>query len=128
MVRQGPGVESVIDSLLPDEQAGLFWCGKSTMDQAVSLTKNIEDCFEAKRKVDAVFVDLTAAEYYDSTWHRGLTCKLLRLLPYKHMIQIIMEVVRNKFTLTTRSGEKCRLQRQEIGIPQGSVLPPPPLI
>ena len=38
----------------------------------------------------AVFVDLTAV--YDIVWHRGLTCKLLRLLPNKHMVQLIMEL------------------------------------
>ena len=34
------------------------------MDQTVSLTQNIEDSFEAKKKAGAVFVDLTAA--YDT--------------------------------------------------------------
>ena len=69
-------VEPLIDPLLPKEQAG-FRRGKSTVDQVVLLTQNIEDSFEA----GAVFIDLTAA--YDTVWHRGLTCKLLRLLPDK---------------------------------------------
>ena len=60
------------------------------MDQVVVLTQNIEDSFEAKKKTGAVFVDLTAA--YDTVWHRGLTCKLLRLLPDKHMVRMIMEL------------------------------------
>ena len=70
-------VERLIDPLLPKEQAG-FRRGKSTVDQVVLLTQNIEDSFEAKMKAGAVFVDLTAA--YDTFWHRDLTCKLLRLL------------------------------------------------
>ena len=53
------------------------------MDQTVLLTQNIEDLFETKKKTGAVFVNLTAA--YDTVWHRGLTCKFLRLLPDKHM-------------------------------------------
>ena len=65
------------DPLLPKEQAG-FRHGKSTVDQVVLLTQNIEDSFEAKKKAGAVFIDLTAA--YDTVWHCGLTCKLLRLL------------------------------------------------
>ena len=56
-------VEPLIDSLLPKEQAG-FRRGKSTVDQAVLLTQNIEDSFEAKKKAGAVFIDLTAA--YDT--------------------------------------------------------------
>ena len=66
-------VEPIVDPLLSCEQAG-FRRGQSTVDQAVLLTQNIEDCFEAKKKAGAVFVDLTAA--YDTVWHRGLTCKL----------------------------------------------------
>ena len=51
-------VKPLIDPLLPKEQAG-FRRGKSTVDQVVLLTQNIEDSFEAKRKTGAVFVNLT---------------------------------------------------------------------
>ena len=92
-------IEPIVDPLLPGEQAG-FRHGKSTVDQVVLLTQNIKDFFEAKKKAGAVFVDLRAA--YDTVWHRGLTCKLLRLLLDKHMVQMITELVRNRsFTLTT---------------------------
>ena len=80
-------VEPLINPLLPKEQAG-FRHGKSTVDQVVLLTQNIKDSFEAKKKTGAVFIDLTAA--YDTVWHRGLTCKLLRLLPDKHMVKMII--------------------------------------
>ena len=76
-------VEPIVDPLLPKEQAR-FRNGKSTADRVVLLTQNIEDFFEAKKKAGAMFVDLTAA--YDTVWHRGLTCRLLRLLPDKHMV------------------------------------------
>ena len=60
--------------------------------EVVLLTQNIEDSFEAKKEAVAVFVNLTAA--YDTVWHRGLTCKLMRLLPDKHMVvRMIMELV-----------------------------------
>ena len=53
--------------------------------------------FSAK-KAGAVFVDLTEA--YNTVWHRGLICKLLRLLPDWHKIRMIMELVGNRsFTL-----------------------------
>ena len=80
------------------------------MDQTVLLTQNIEDSFEAKKKVGAMFVNLTAA--YDTVWHPGLTCKLLRLLPDKHMVRMIMELVRKRsFTLTTGESKQSRLRR-----------------
>ena len=114
------GVEPLVDPRLPNEQAG-FRRGKSTVDQVVLLTRNIEDSFEAKKKVAAVFVNLTAA--YDIVWHRGLTCKLLRLLPDKHMVNMFMELLQNRsFTLTTGDSKQSRLRRLKNGVPQGSVL------
>ena len=51
-----------------------------------------------------MFVDLTAA--YSTVWHRGLTYKLLRLLPDRHMVRMIMEMVSNRsFTLTIDNGK-----------------------
>ena len=81
-------IEPLVNPLLPKEQAGLQH-EKSIVDQIVLLTQNIEDSFEAKKKekkASAIFVNLTAA--YDTVWHRGLTCKLLRLLPDKHMVSL----------------------------------------
>jgi len=70
-----------------------------------------------------VFVDLTAA--YDTVWHRGLICKLLRFLPDRHMIHMVMEVVGNRiFTLTTGNDKRSMSRRLKNGVPQGSVLPP----
>ena len=113
-------VEPLIDPLLSKEQAG-FQRGKSTVDHVVLLTQNIENSFEATKKAGAVFVNLTAA--YDTVWHRGLTCKLLKLLPDKHMVKIIMELVQNRsFTLTTGDSKQSRLRRLKNGVPQGSVL------
>ena len=87
------------------------------------LTQNIENFFEAKKKAGTVFVDQTAA--YDTVWHRGLTCRLLRLLPDKHIVRMIMELVRNRsFTLTTGDNKPSRLRRLKNGFPQGSVLAP----
>ena len=115
-------VEPLIDPLLPKEQAG-FRRGKSTVDQVVLLTQNIEDSFEARKKAGAVFIALTAA--YDTVWHHGLTCKLQRLLPDKHMVKMIMELVRNRsFTLITGDCKQSRLRRLKNGVPQGSVLAP----
>jgi len=91
-------VETITHPLLPREQAG-FRHGRSAVDQATLLTQDIEDSFSAEKNAVAVFVDLTAA--YDTVWHRGLTCKLLRLLPDRHMVHMMMEMVSNRsFTLT----------------------------
>ena len=92
------------------------------MGHTVLFTQNIEDSFEAK-KAGAVFVDLTAA--YDTVWHCGFTSKLLRLLPDKHMVWMIMKLVRNRsFTLITGDSKQSRLRRLRNGLRQGSVLAP----
>ena len=115
-------IEPIVDPLLPRKQAG-FRQGRSTVDQTVLLTQHIEDSFETKKKAGAVFVDLTAA--YDTVWHRGLTCKLLRPLPDKHMVQMIMKLIRNKsFTLSIGDSKRSRLRHLRNGLRQGSVLAP----
>ena len=102
-------VEPIVDPLLPREQAG-FQRGRSTVDQTVLLTQNIENSFEAKKKAGAMFIDLTAA--CDPVWHRGLTCKLLGLLPNKYVVQMIIELVRTRsLTLTTGDSKQSRLGR-----------------
>ena len=110
-------VEPIINPQLPTEQAA-FRHGRSTVDQIVLLTQNNKDSFEAIKKDGAVFVDLTRT--YGTVWHRSLTCKLLRLLPDKHMVRMILELIQNRsFTLTT--GES-KLRRLRNGDRQGSVL------
>jgi len=87
------------------------------------LTQDTEDSFSAKKKAGVVFVDLTAA--CGTVWHRGLTCKLLQLLPDRHMVHMIMEMVSNRsFTLTIGNSKRSRLRCLKNGVPQGSVLAP----
>ena len=70
-----------------------------------------------------MFVNMTAA--YDTVWHCGLTCKLLRLLPNKHMVQMIIELVWNRsFALTTDDSKPSGLRRLKNDLPQESVLTP----
>ena len=70
-----------------------------------------------------MFVDLTAA--CNTVWHHGLTCKLLRLLPGRHMVSMIMEMVGNRSsTLTTANDKRRRLRRFKNGVKQASVVGP----
>ena len=93
---------------------------KSTTDQLILLTQEIEDSFSAKREAGAVFVDLTAS--YNTIWHHSLTCKLLGLLPDSRMMSLIMELVCNRsFTLATGTGNQRRLRRLNFLKTGGSV-------
>ena len=55
----------------------------------------------------------------------AVTCKLLRLLPDKHMVEMIAKLVRNRiFTLITGDSKRSRLRRLKNNFPQRSVLFP----
>ena len=100
-------VEPTIDPLLSQEQTGFRQEG-STVDQFTLLTQDIRDSYSAK-KAGVVFVNLTAA--YDTAWHRGLISKLLRLLPDRYMVRMVIKIVSNhSFTLTTGNVKRSRLR------------------
>ena len=112
----------MIDPQLPPEQAG-FRHGRSKTDQVTLLTDDIEAGFELNQKVGVALVDLTAA--YGTVWLRGLHLKLLRMLPDRHMVSFVMELLTNQsFTLRTSDGQVSRLRRIHNGVPQGSTLAP----
>ena len=70
-----------------------------------------------------MFIDLTAG--YDTVWHHGLACKLLRLLPDRNVVHVIMEMVGNRsFAHTTGNGTRSRLRTLKNGITQACALSP----
>jgi len=94
-------VEPIIDPLLPQEQAG-FRHGRSIIDQVTLLTQDIKDSFRLRRRLELC---LSISQQPDTAWHRGLICKLLRLLPDRHTDHMTMGMVGNRsFTLATRNG------------------------
>ena len=114
--------DPVVDLQLPQEQAG-FRRGRSTVDQVTQLTQYIEDSFQHNEKAGVVLLELTAA--YDTVWHRGLHMKLLRIIPDRHMVGFIMEMLSNRsFVVYTSDGQHSRRRRMKNGVPQGSVLSP----
>ena len=115
-------LDPVIDPQLPTEQAG-FRHDRSITDQVTLLIDYIEAGFEINQKVGVALVDLTAA--YDTVWLRGLHLQLLRMLPDRHMVSFVMELLTNRsFTLRTSDGQVSRLRRIHNGVLQGSTLAP----
>ena len=107
---------------LPHNQAG-FRKRPSTADQVTLKAHDIDDSFEAIEAAGANLVNLTAA--YDTVWHGGLTLKLLRMLPDRHMVRLFLELISNRsFVLKTSDGPQSRLRRLKNDIPKGSVLAP----
>ena len=80
----------IVESNLPEEQAG-FRPNRGTFDQVALLTENIEFAFSKNMKAGTVLVDLSAI--YDTVWHRGLTLKLLKIIPSKDMVRMTMSMI-----------------------------------
>ena len=115
-------INDIVEAHLPHEQAG-FRRGRSTTDQIVRLTHDIEAAFQRKEKFGVVYIDLTAA--YDTVWHRGLYLKLLQLIPDVRLVRFIMTMLHNRtFYVVTSSGDHSRKRKLRNGLPQGSVLAP----
>ena len=114
--------DPVVNPQLPREQAG-FRRGTSTVDQVALLTQDIEYSFQHNEKSGVMFLDLTAT--YDTVWHRELHLKLLRIIPDRHMVGFIVEMLSNRsFLVHTRDGQRSRLRRMKNGVPHGSVFSP----
>ena len=114
-------IQSIVESALPPEQAG-FRPKRCTTDQAALLVEDIEDAFEANAFAGAVFVDLSAA--YDTVWHRGLTLKMLSIIPSKDMVRMIMAMTSQRSFVVNFRGSSSRRRFLRNGVPQGSVLAP----
>ena len=67
-------------------------------------------------------MDLSAA--YDTVWHRGLTLKLLKRLPSKDMVRMVLELISNRSFYLFLGNQKSRRRQLKNGVPQGSVLAP----
>ena len=88
---------------------------RSTLDQVTLLTQDIEDSFRLKRPELCLSMSQQPTHYMAPR----LICKLLLLLPDRHMVRIIMGMVGNRsFTLTTENGKRKTLRCIKNGFPQ----------
>ena len=75
-----------------------------------------------RNKCGAVFVDLSAA--HDTVWHRGLALKMLQLIPNKHMVRFIRELITNRSFKLYFGKDSSKTYTIKNGVPRGSVLVP----
>ena len=99
-------IQPISELVFPKEQAS-FYPGRSSKDKVVSLTEDMEHAFDKKLKAGIVFVDLSAG--YDTVWHHGLTLKLLRTLPSKEMVCVIMSLISQRRFYVHIGGKKYRV-------------------
>ena len=90
----------------------------STEDQ---LAQNIEDAFQEKRKVLAVFFDLSNA--FDKVWKEGLLVKLLRTGVQSKMYMWIQHFLFARTTRVKLDGILSKKVCLREGVPQGVLSP-----
>ena len=82
-----------VDAKLIPEQAG-FRPGKSCTSQLLNLTEHIEDGYEKRLIIGAIFVDLSAA--YDTVNHRCLLSKVLEMTGDVQLTDLIRTMLENR--------------------------------
>ena len=97
---------------------------RSAEDQLVYLAQNIEDAFQEKRKVLAVFFDLSNA--FDKVWKEGLLVKLLRTGVRSQMYMWIQHFLFARTARVKLDGILSKKVCLREGVPQGGVLSPTP--
>ena len=95
---------------------------RNTEDQLALLTQDIENSFQEKRKLLAVFFDLSKA--FDRVWKKGLQWRLLRAGVSGQMYKWISSFLYHRVARVKLDGSLSRKIRLCEGVPQGSVLSP----
>ena len=107
------------NNLLGDYQSA-YRKNRSTDDQLEVLAQEVENAFQMRHKVLAVFIDLTSA--FDKVWKDGLLLKLLRGKVEGNMFRWIrLPTVQNSQKLDGHMSRRVSIQQ---GVPQGGVVSP----
>ncbi|GFR69027.1 reverse transcriptase [Elysia marginata] len=95
--------------------------GKTTEDQLVYLGQELENANEEKKKkIFAVFVDLTKA--FDKVWKEGLLLKLLRKQVGRQMFSWIDDFQQHRIALVHQDSHISHSIRLQQEFPQGGVI------
>ena len=95
---------------------------RSTEDQLALLTLDIEDAFQEKKKILAVFFDLSKA--FDKVWKEGLLLKLLWAGVHGKMYEWLSDFLFNRTARVKLDGMISRQVKLRGGVPQGGVVSP----
>lgn len=115
-------LQSCLDTadIVPHHQFG-FRKNHSTIEQMHRVYNTIRSGLENKEYCSAAFLDVQQA--FDRVWHKGLLCKIKKLLP--HSIYPIAESYLSDRWFQVKQGTaRSRLHKCLAGVPQGSVLGP----
>ena len=95
---------------------------RSTDDHLVYIAQSIENAFQEKKKVIAIFVDLTKA--FDKVWKDALLLKLLNSGIAGNMYSWIRSFLQHRTAKVRLNGHLSGSIKLKNGIPQGGVISP----
>ena len=107
--------------ILADEQAGFRKC-HSTEEQATHISQEIEDAFQDKKHVMAVWIDLQKA--FDKVWKDGLLRKMRDCNLKDRMYRWVKSYLHNRKARVQLDGCLSRKVLLRHGVPQGGVISP----
>ncbi|BFY98463.1 hypothetical protein BsWGS_01503 [Bradybaena similaris] len=94
----------------------------STEDQLIYLAQEIENAFQDKKKMLAVFIDLTKA--FEKVWKKGLLLKLLNNKVEGKMFLWIRDFISYRTARVKIDGKLSNKIDTRQGVPQGGVISP----
>ncbi|BFZ13185.1 hypothetical protein BsWGS_16224 [Bradybaena similaris] len=109
------------ENILVPQQAGFRQC-YSTEDQATYLSQEIEDAFQDKKSVLAVWIDLKKA--FDKVWKEGLLMKMRNNKVNGRMYKWLEAYLYNRRARVQVDGIKSKKVLLRHGVPQGGVVSP----
>jgi hypothetical protein len=86
-------IQPILENVLPIEQAE-FRINRACCDQVLALTTYIDNGYQRKDKLGAVFLDLSSA--YNTAWKRGLMLKLAKIIRCKSTLRLIESLLSNR--------------------------------
>ena len=107
------------NNLLSPLQYG-FRRNRSTLDPLLRLSNQIQQGFAKQQQTVGVFFDLEKA--YDTTWRHGIIKQFHSMGIRGNMIKFLKSFLSERFIKVRVGSEVSRANKQEEGVPQGSVL------
>ena len=107
------------NQLLNNYQTG-YRKNRSTEDQLILLAQEIENAFQEKKKVIAVFVDLSKA--FDKVWKKGLLLKLATCGINGNMFYWIKNLLNQRTARVKVDGKTSHIVKLCEGVPQGGII------
>ena len=95
---------------------------RSTEDQLALIAQDIENAFQEKKKVVAIFFDLTKA--FDKVWREGLQLKVLQSRISGRMYKWIRCFLQDRSARVKVDGYMSESVKMREGVPQGGVISP----